>query len=161
MICQKAAMPKFKIVNNGIKRTQAFQESNTRVWLPITPHILRQIRQQWSGKAEDPDVIMLWAACCLTYFGFFRMGEIAVPDDTPYDPAVHLSPGDIAVDSRLHPSMLQVRLKRSKTDQEGKGVDVFVGKTNNNLCPVAQHWLIWPLEEGHMDLCSDLLMEDH
>ena len=35
------------------------------------------------------------------------------------------------------PQALRVTLKKSKTDQLGKGVDVFVGKTGCPLCPVA------------------------
>ena len=31
---------------------------------------------------------------------------------------------------------LEVCLKRSKTDQFGRGVDVFVGSTGDSLCPV-------------------------
>ena len=33
--------------------------------------------------------------------------------------------------------MLRITLKRSKTDQLGAGVEVFVGKTGCPLCPVA------------------------
>ena len=33
--------------------------------------------------------------------------------------------------------MLQVRFKKSKTDQEGKGMLIYVGKTNNVLCPAS------------------------
>ena len=43
---------------------------------------------------------------------------------------------DIAVDSPSDPSLLQVHLKQSKTDQFRKGIDIFGGRTRNNLCPV-------------------------
>ena len=33
--------------------------------------------------------------------------------------------------------MLQVHLKQYKTDQFGKGADIVLGKTGNELCPVA------------------------
>ncbi len=45
--------------------------------------------------------------------------------------------GDVTIDNTQSPQCLRVRLKRSKTDQLGNGVDVFVGKTNCVLCPVA------------------------
>ncbi len=32
--------------------------------------------------------------------------------------------------------MLKVHLKSSKTDQERKRVDLFIGQTKNSLCPV-------------------------
>ena len=44
--------------------------------------------------------------------------------------------GDVAVDSITSPTILRVRLKRSKCDQFGKGVDVVVGRTRSPICPV-------------------------
>ena len=32
------------------------------------------------------------------------------------------------------PTMLKIHLRRSKCDQFGKGVDVFVGQSGNELC---------------------------
>ena len=54
-----------------------------------------------------------------------------------YVEAVHLSWGDIAANSRNDPSALRVHLKRYKCDQFKRAVDVFVGRTHNDLCPVA------------------------
>ena len=80
---------------------------------------------------------MLWAASCLCFFGFFWMGEITTLSDTAYDQARHLSYADIAVDRVSSPTMLRCHLKQSKTDRFHQGVDIFVGKTDNQLCPVA------------------------
>ncbi len=81
---------------------------------------------------------MLWAACTTAFFGFFRLGELTTPSDITFDPATHLSPGDIAIDCREEsPSLVQVHLKVSKTDQQRQGVSVFIGSTGNELCPVA------------------------
>ena len=33
--------------------------------------------------------------------------------------------------------MLRIHLNRSKCDQFGRGADIFVGRTGNELCPVA------------------------
>ena len=111
--------------------------SSTKIRLPITPAILRKIQEQWSPMASDPDILMLWAAAVLCFFGFFRSGEITVPSQNSFDSRKHLSWGDIAVDNQLHPTMLKVKLKQSKTDQFGKGVEVYVGRTSCPLCPVA------------------------
>lgn len=41
------------------------------------------------------------------------------------------------VDSREHPSVVKVQIKASKTDQFRKGVLLYLGHTDNLLCPVA------------------------
>ena len=53
-----------------------------------------------------------------------------------WEPKLHLSWGDIAVDNHDSPSLVQVHLKQSKCDQFGNGVKVTLGKTDNDLCPV-------------------------
>ena len=80
---------------------------------------------------------MLWAAASLCFFGFFRSGEITVPSLTSFDTSKHLAWGDIALDSIDNPQTLKVHLKISKTDQLGRGVDVYVGKMDCSLCPLA------------------------
>lgn len=77
-----------------------------------------------------------YGQCHHVFFGFLRSGEITIPSDSSYDEGTHLNYTDVAVD-RLHcPRVLKVRLKASKTDPFRVGVDVFVGKTGNQLCPV-------------------------
>ena len=130
-----AAMPKLKMVKAGIARAKA-KTPKDHQRLPITPHILRQIRNLWYTQATDPDIIMLWAACTMAFFGFFRLGELITPSDTVFDPATHLTLKDVTIDQRENPSLVQVRLKVSKTDQERRGVSVLIG-TKDDLCPVA------------------------
>lgn len=69
--------------------------------------------------------------------GCGRAGELMVPSASAFDPAVHLAWGDVAADENQPPSMVQVFLKRSKCDQFGRGVTVYVGKTDNSLCPLS------------------------
>lgn len=64
-----------------------------------------------------------------------RAGEFTVPEGA-YDADCHLSFNDIAVDSHNSPSMMQVRLKASKTDPFRHGVDLVIGKSGDELCPV-------------------------
>jgi len=66
-----------------------------------------------------------------------RAGEITVPSDTDYDQGAHLSFSDIAVDNVTNPSIMQVRIKSSKTDPFRKGVDLYVGRTNTDFCPIS------------------------
>ena len=60
-----------------------------------------------------------------------------MPADGAYDPTLHLSFEDVAIDNPTSPSILQVHLKASKTDRFRRGIDVFVGRTDQELCPVA------------------------
>ena len=130
-------MTKLGLVLWGIRSTQSKNRSSGRTRLPITPPILRKIRKVWNEDPTNFDCIMLWAASTLCFFGFFRSGEITTMSDSSYDPRSHLSLDDIAVDNPAAPSILQVHLKVSKTDPFRKGIDVYIGRTNNDLCPVA------------------------
>ena len=83
--------------------------------LPITPLILRRIKSVLVQSPEEYDNIMLWAAFCLCYFAFLRSGEIIVQSHKSFDAAWHITPLDL-VDDVHNPSLLQIRLKASKTD---------------------------------------------
>ncbi len=123
-------------VLKGIKSTQAKRGLKPKPRLPITPEVLRKLQSVWASEAESFDHVMLWAASVVCFFGFFRAGELTVPSDAAYDPTTHLNFEDIAVDSLTRPSLLQVCLKVSKTDPFRKGVDVFIGPSGDDLCPV-------------------------
>ena len=69
---------------------------------------------QRSLDAHNSEHIMLWAACCLGFFGFLRAGEFTV--NCAFDPSIHLTVQDLQVDAEVNPSSLQVRIKSSKTD---------------------------------------------
>lgn len=118
----------------GVKRVKP-RGDDTR--LPITPFILEKIHEVVTRDAENPENVMMWAACCLGYFAFLRAGEFTVPSLDQFKPEVHLSPMDISVDSHTAPSLLRIHLKYSKSDQQRQGVHLYVGRTFNNLCPVA------------------------
>ena len=77
------------------------------------------------------------AVCCLAFFAFLRSGELTVPTTATFDPAWHLTPQDIMVDDKMEPTCLFVRIKGSKTDQTRQGITLCIGRTYNDLCPVA------------------------
>ena len=110
--------PRLDRINRGNRRENALWNiSHPR--LPITPSILRQVRALWFGSADNFNTIMLWAnaASTLCFFSFFRMGEITSPSDRGFNPQLHLSFSKVAVDCLSAPTVLQVHLKQSKTDQ--------------------------------------------
>ena len=59
-----------------------------------------------------------------------------VASKSGFNSAVHLNWGDVAVNDPAAPKMLKIHLRRSKCDQFGKGMDVFVGRSGNELCPI-------------------------
>ena len=129
-------MARLEQVVKGAKREYGKKNPGKKERLPITPDILLQMKEVWNSHPKAFDNIMLWAACCLCYFGFLRSGEITVPSENTYDKSVHLNMADVAVDSITSPSLVRVTIKESKTDQFRRGVDIYVGKTSNQICPV-------------------------
>ena len=128
-------MPKLSLVQRGIQRSKPQTAGKPR--LPITPTILRQLKALWEGQAGEVDTVMLWAACCTAFFGFFRMGELTSPTVTSKGPVDCVYVGDVAVDDHSNPWLVRIHLRKSKTDQLGRGVDIYLGRTDEDLCPVA------------------------
>ena len=104
----------------------------TKPCLPTTPQILCHLRNQWPHAGET-DYKMLWAACCVGFFGFLRAGEFTM---TPGEPAPPVTPQDVAVDDREHPTLICICLKHSKTDPFWHGVDIHLRQMSRDLCPV-------------------------
>ena len=65
-----------------------------------------------------------------------RSGKLTIPSATFYDEGTHLSFRDVVVDCIHKPRMLRVYLTASKTDPFRVGVNIYVGRTGNVLCPV-------------------------
>ena len=91
---------------------------------------------------------MLWAACCLCFYGFLRVGEMTVQSDSSFDPSVNLAMDDIAVDDPANPTLVTVSIKASKTDPFRKEVSIFLGRTYNDICPIAA-LLAYLAAQGH------------
>jgi len=125
--------PRLQLVLKGIKRIQAISNiSRTR--LPITLQIMSGIKDCLTRQPHSQYNIMLWAACCLAFFGFLR---VTVPNQVIYDSATHLSLADISLDGRVNPTLIAVHIKQSKTHPFCTGVTLYLGTTNHPNCPVA------------------------
>ena len=66
---------------------------------------------------------MLWAACCMGFFGFMRAGEFTTTASQS-DQGTCLSVQDVAVNSHTYPTTIKVHLIQSKTDPFRHGVDI-------------------------------------
>ena len=109
-------MPRFCQVLKEIKFQTAKLGKSTRLCLPITPSIFRELKYTWlSGNPSYGD-LMLWAATVATFFTFCRSGEITVESEKQYDPKVHLSDSGIAADSSVSPNVISLNIKQSKTN---------------------------------------------
>ena len=126
-----ASMPKLDQVMRGIKSHQARTTAGSQPRLPITPDIPMKRRRVWESDSRNPDNVMLWAAACTCFFGFFRAGEITVPSEGAYDAGTHLNFADVAVDDPRNPTLMHIRLKSSQTDPFRNGVDICLGRTKN------------------------------
>ena len=80
---------------------------------------------------------MQFAAASLCSFRFFfRSGAFNIPSVTSCNEGSHLSFNDVTVDCVQDPRILRVHLKASKIDPFRVGVNIYVGRTRNTLCPV-------------------------
>ena len=70
------------------------------------------------------------------FLRLLRSGEITIPSVTAYDASTYLSPSDISADVPLQPTVVQLRLKQSKTDPFRQGINIYLGATNSTLRPV-------------------------
>jgi len=113
----------------GIKRVQG-PVSPRR--LPITVDHLRVI--QCSLDLSIADHVMLWAACCLGFFGFLRAGEFTV--NSAFHPSTHMTVSDLQADSLVNPTCFKVRIKCSKTDPFRAGCDIYLGRGVDSVCPI-------------------------
>ena len=75
------------------------------------------MHRSWYVERSDRDATMLCTAATMCFFGFLRVGEIVAPPWSGFDPNIHLSEGDVCVDSHSAPTYLAVNIKASKTDQ--------------------------------------------
>ena len=82
------------------------------------------------------DDLIIWAACCIAFFGWLRVSKFTTPTQSHFNPSNHLSLSDIALDSRTSPQVIRITLKQSKTDQLQQGTHLYLGKTGHHVCPV-------------------------
>ena len=100
---------------------------------------MHKVKRLLSQQPSSYNNIMLWAACCLAFFGFLRVSKFTMPTQADYVESTHLSIKDIFVDSHSNPCLVKVHIntKQSKTDPFRQSADVYLGATDNPICPVS------------------------
>lgn len=119
--------------------------------------VLHRLQKVFRSAQVDVYKTMMWAACCIAFYGFLQTAGFTVPNEN-FDPSSHLAIKDVAVDWHTTPSLLQIRIKMSKTDQYKHGTFVYMATTHNELCPVAEvlSYLVYhPSGEGPLFQVSD------
>ena len=133
---EQSSLPVLKRVHAGIGRSRLGRGQPSRIRLSITTVLLRKMRGELERLAH-PERLVIWAVCCTAFFVFFRLGELLLTSPSQFNPRLHLSWGDMAIDDPLAPRMLKFHLRQSKTDPVGRGAYVVLGRTGCDLCPVA------------------------
>ena len=121
-----------QLLLRGIKRIKPSLADSR---LPITPLILQAILEVVTREPHSYTNVMMWAACCLGFFAFLRSGEFTV--NGTYDKERHLGVEDVAVDSWQEPALLAITLRYSKTDQDRRGITLYIGRTQKRICPIS------------------------
>ena len=130
----EASTPCLQQVMKGIQREHA-TATRHRIRKPITIPIMLQIQQMLS-KVPSHHNLMIWAVCCTAYFAFLRCSEFTTPSQTAFNPNIHLTLKDVAVDCRASPKTVAITIKCSKTDQFRRGHTIYLGRTGHSICPV-------------------------
>ena len=109
-------------------------EKPSKTCLPITPPILRKIRELWDMR---PSRDVKGCHDAMLFHSFFWSEKIIVPEQDVFNARTHLSWGNVAIDNPENPQAIRVYLRHSKTDQFGRGTEVIMGRPGDLLCPVA------------------------
>ena len=142
-------MERLRLLIKGARRESAKERPERKnLQRPVTADAMRVLRQSWEREEPRSNGRLLWAACCVGWFGFLRAGEFTVPKGALFDPALHLSLADVQVDNWRSPEWVKVRMKQSKTDPFRLGATICLGRTGEDLCPVAA--IVGYLVEGRL-----------
>ena len=100
---------------------------------PITHTILRHLIRHLKSdrRLGKPNRAMLSAAFCVAFHGLLRVSEYTAPSDIAFVPRLHATRSDI----QWHSQHFTLFLKRSKTDQQGKGTRINFRKLTKSTCP--------------------------
>ena len=131
-----SSCPQLKLILNGVARQRIGHSSPKKPCLPILADTLLGLFRTMVWKV-DRDMVMVWAACSISFFGFLQAEEITVPTCSAFQPHIHLTWEDVSVDSVEKPKILRVHLKVSKCDQFGNSIDIFLGRIESPMSPVA------------------------
>ena len=124
--------PRLQLILKGIQRNQAISHP-PRARLQIMQSINNLLINQTHSYAN----ILIWAACCLAFFGFLRVSEFMLSSNSSYDEEYHLPPADISIDDRNNPQLLKVKSSSQKLTCSGRVLLSWCNR--HNIVPHKSH----------------------
>ena len=118
-------------VLRGIGRNERPVESPRRGTTMADLQVLHQYVTRSNYSAQDR--AMLWACVMTSFYGLLRASEFLAPD------AVHVEADQTIVwrSMSIEATQATIRLKQTKTSQDGHGGTVLLLPTGDALCPLA------------------------
>ena len=126
--------PRLNYVLKGIRKTCSMNHQ-PREREPITFQIMERLHTVLSKHPGNYKDIMIWAACCLAYFGLLRVSEFTTSSPDYFDSSTDLMLSDVALDNRVSPTTIQIILKQSKNDQFRAGTTICLGNNYPHSLP--------------------------
>lgn len=115
----------------GIKRRQQYVP---RKRAPVTIALLHEWHRLFDFSV--PDHVTLWAALLLAFFALLRKSEFSVAGGKAFDPARHLSRGDVSFhQDEAGARWMEIHVKFSKTEQFGADFAIPVARSGGVTCP--------------------------
>ena len=103
--------------------------------LPITFDLLCRLHYLIDPLSEDDTVY--WAAMATAHFLLLRAGEFTVTSNTSYDVGTLLRVQDVTLHTTpTGDEYIALHLRKSKTDQQHRGVVLYVGHAHHIVCAV-------------------------
>ena len=92
--------------------------------------------KRWPCPPVSWEGVLIWAACCMGFFGFLHSGELTCPSSSAYKENT-VSWSCVYGLGLRNVSIVTAHLRRSKTDTFGVGAMVCLGRVDGPICPVS------------------------
>ena len=124
--------PTLNLAIRGMQRSQGPAHLKPKR-LPLTVEMLEQLlRLLDSDPLSRHDRLMLKAALTFGFFGFLRVSEYTRNTRGRFEPRIHPTRNDVSwVKEGIH-----FLIKKTKTDQTGRGTIISMSYTHRTSCPV-------------------------
>ena len=133
--------PLIKQILRGRKNQSLSERNNSRERLPVTPAILKVMKDYLKKSELHPErKLLIWCIASIGFNGGFRIHEILPQNKKTYDPFKTLLREDVSLATveveGENIQTIQIRLKTEKTNRSKKHTIVDLYQSKNSICPV-------------------------